>query len=73
MRMSSKIGNRRHLHTTAIGKVLLGRASAEGRGSADSPEGFAATDPHTLVTRALVMNELEWVRRQGYAIDNQEN
>jgi DNA-binding IclR family transcriptional regulator len=36
-------------------------------------KGLPRLTPHTLVSRALVLAELERVRRQGYAIDNQEN
>jgi IclR family KDG regulon transcriptional repressor len=73
VRMSSKIGNRRYLHSTAIGKVML----------ADMPDkevqrllrlkGMPKLTGETLTSKAAVMEELAKVRQQGWALDNQEN
>jgi len=73
VRMSSKIGNRRHLHTTAIGKVLLAALPHKDVLRLIRMKGLPRLTPHTLVTKTAVLAELERVRGQGFAIDNQEN
>jgi IclR family KDG regulon transcriptional repressor len=73
VRMSSKIGNRRHLHTTAIGKVLLAALPEKEMLRLLRLKGLPRLTPHSIVTRAALLLELEQVREQGYAIDNQEN
>jgi IclR family KDG regulon transcriptional repressor len=73
VRMSSKIGNRRHMHTTAIGKVLLAALPEKEMLRLVRIKGLPRLTPHTIVTRAALMLELDRIRAQGYAIDNQEN
>jgi IclR family KDG regulon transcriptional repressor len=73
VRMSSKIGNRRDVHTTALGKVMLA-------GMIDSEmlrlirlKGLPRLTPHSIVTKAALIAEVHRIREQGFAIDNQEN
>lgn len=73
VRMSSKIGNRRYPHSTALGKVLL----------ADLPEremlrlirgkGMPRFTSRTIANEQELIVELERVRTQGFALDNTEN
>ena len=73
VRMSSKIGNRRYLHSTALGKVMLAGLPEKELLRLIRIKGMPRLTPHTLVTRVAVVAEIERVRRQGYALDNQEN
>jgi IclR family transcriptional regulator, KDG regulon repressor len=73
VRMSSKIGNRRHLHTTALGKVFLASLPQKEMLRLIRMKGQPRLTPHTLVTKAALVEEIQKVRREGYAIDNQEN
>ena len=73
VRMSSKVGNRRHLHTTSIGKVLLAALPEKEVTRLLRLKGLPRLTPHSIVSRVALMQELERVRQQGYAIDNQEN
>jgi DNA-binding IclR family transcriptional regulator len=73
VRMSSKIGNRRHLHATALGKVLLAGMSDKEVARLIRLKGQPTLTPHTIATRTALLAELAKVRQQGYAIDNQEN
>lgn len=73
VRMTSKIGNRRYPHSTALGKVLL----------ADLPErevvrlirsrGMPKFTPATIIRESELIVELERIRAQGFAMDNMEN
>jgi IclR family transcriptional regulator, KDG regulon repressor len=73
IRMSSKVGNRRCLHTTAIGKVLLAALPEKEMLRLIRLKGLPRLTPHTIVSRTAVIAELDRVRERGYSIDNQEN
>jgi DNA-binding IclR family transcriptional regulator len=69
----SKIGQRGSLHSTALGKVLLGflpEAEASGMIKQIKLTPFTA---NTISSRAKLMDELKKVRRQGYAFDFRES
>ena len=73
VRMSSKIGNRRLLHSTALGKVFLAGLPEKEFLRLIRMKGLPKLTPHTLTQRADVIAEIARVRKQGYALDNQEN
>jgi DNA-binding IclR family transcriptional regulator len=73
VRMSSKIGNRRHLHTTAIGKCFLAGLPDKEVSRLIRLKGLPRLTANTLVTKTALLAELARVRKQGYAIDDQEN
>jgi IclR family acetate operon transcriptional repressor len=73
IRISSKAGGRRCLHTTAIGKVLLAALPEREMLRLIRLKGLARLTPHSIVSRAALITELERVRERGFAIDNQEN
>ncbi|MGA2262032.1 MAG: IclR family transcriptional regulator [Acidobacteriota bacterium] len=73
IRMTSKVGNRRYLHSTALGKVLLSGLPEKEVQRLIRIQGLPRLTPRTLVTRQALAAELELVRRQGYAMDNEEN
>ena len=73
VRMASKVGNRRYLHTTAIGKVLLAAMEDTSIGRLIRMKGLPSLTPHSLSSEEALMAELRKIRRRGYGIDNQEN
>ena len=74
IRMISKVGNRRYLHSTALGKVLLsGLPEKEIQRLLRIQGGLPRLTPRTLVSRQSLANELDQVRKQGFALDNEEN
>lgn len=73
VRVSSKVGNRRHLHATAAGKVILAGLPDRDILRLIKMKGMPRRTPSTLVTKEELMDEIERVRDQGYALDNQED
>lgn len=73
VRMSSKVGNRRHMHATALGKVFLASMPDKDVLRYLRLKGQPVLTPHTIATSAELLKELEKIRKQGFAIDNQEN
>lgn len=73
VRMSSKIGNRRYVHSTALGKVLLAGMPDKEVLRLIRMKGLPRLTGQTLTTRAALMGELQRIRQQGWALDDQEN
>lgn len=73
VRMSSKIGNRRYPHSTALGKVLLASLPEREMLRLVRSKGMPKFTPATIVREKDLIVELEKVRTQGYALDNLEN
>src|SRR5262245_17675780 len=70
IRMYSYIGSRAPIHCTAVGKVLLAYQSEE------RIENFLAQlkpyTQNTILRKDKLMEELRKIRKQGYALDNEE-
>ncbi len=73
VRMSSKIGNRRHLHSTALGKIFLAGLPEKEFLRLIRMKGLPRLTDQTLTSKPAVIEEINRVRKQGWAMDNQEN
>ena len=73
IRMFSRVGRRIPLYCTAIGKTLLAFLPVKDRESALKGVRLLAFTKKTITTRAALQAELERVREQGYALDDEEN
>ena len=71
-RLASRVGTRRSLHVTALGKALAAFLPLEHRESILSTVAFQPSTPKTIMNLVQFREELEKVRRQGYAVDNEE-
>jgi DNA-binding IclR family transcriptional regulator len=71
-RLSSRIGTRRSLHVTALGKALAAFLPAEPRESILSTIAFQQATPKTIMNLLQFRQELEKIQRQGYAVDDEE-
>lgn len=69
----SRIGRRVPLHSSAVGKALLAFRRAEELEAILKGYTFVVQTPATIRDKAALLAELERVRRQGYAVDDQEN
>jgi len=72
IRMASHIGARIPMYCTSLGKVILAHYPAD-RVEEIMRAGLSARTPHTITSAESLRAELERVRAQGYAIDDQEN
>lgn len=71
-RLSSRIGTRRSPHATALGKALVAFLHEEHREQALSGLNFQPLTPNTIMNLVQFRQELEKVRRQGFAVDDEE-
>ena len=72
LRTLQRIGRRAPLHSTGVGKVLLADWPAAAVAKLAADPGLEALTPHTLTSLDALHVELERVRSQGFAIDNEE-
>lgn len=72
MRVVQIIGARAPLHITAVGKIFLAEDGPEACGEYARRTGLPRYTENTLTDPEALARELEKVRRQGYASDNEE-
>jgi len=73
IQMHTWIGRRLEVHTTGIGKVLVAYATEETVQRVIQERGLKKITPKTITNAPKFLRELEKVRLQGYAIDDEEN
>jgi DNA-binding IclR family transcriptional regulator len=71
-RLSSRVGTRRSLHVTALGKALAAFLPAELRENVLNTITFQSATPRTIMNLLQFRRELEKIRQQGYAVDDEE-
>lgn len=72
VRSMQRIGNVAKMHCTGIGKVFLQDMSPEQIDNLISLHGLTRYTNHTITEKEQLMKELETVRANGYAFDNEE-
>lgn len=72
MRVVNIIGARAPLHVTAVGKLFLMEDGAEALRAYAARTGLPAYTKNTIHSLAALEREIDRVRRQGYALDNEE-
>ncbi len=60
------------MHCTGVGKLILSDFPEEKIDEMISRKGLAKYTEYTIVTKEHLMQELDTIRKQGYAYDNQE-
>jgi IclR family transcriptional regulator, KDG regulon repressor len=71
-RLSSRVGTRRPLHATALGKALAAFLPDELRDSILSTVSFQPSTQKTIMNMVQFRRELQKIRQQGYALDDEE-
>ncbi len=67
LRLFSRVGHRNHAHCTSTGKVLLAFLSEPERAAILDGRQLVAHTPHTITDRDRLEEELEAIRRRGWA------
>jgi IclR family KDG regulon transcriptional repressor len=73
IRMYSRVGRSVPLYCTALGKVLLAHADLAVRAAVLGSMRLVRHTPRTLTSRLALEAEFDKVRRQGFAMDNEEH
>lgn len=72
LRIFAEVGRRVPVHSTAVGKVALAALSPAAARAVLAGDELTARTPHTLTDPEQLLRELETVRGQGYALDDEE-
>jgi IclR family KDG regulon transcriptional repressor len=71
--VATKVGGRNPAYSSAMGKVLLAGLSQKELSDVLAMGPLIRSTPNTITEIPKLKNELEKVRKQGYAIDNEES
>jgi IclR family acetate operon transcriptional repressor len=70
--LDARLGGEMPLHCTGVGKILLAYQSEDSLIQIARTRGFPRFTPHTITSLANLRKELEQIREQGYALDQEE-
>ncbi len=73
IKMDTWVGRRMCVHSTSVGKALAAHLSKAEVEAIVREHGFRKRTPRTITTLHRFLAELERVRAQGYAVDDEEN
>ena len=73
LKMASRVGLRNPAHSCAVGKVLLADLSEEALEKFIKEKALFKRTANTITDPILLKEHLKLVRKQGYAIDDEEN
>jgi DNA-binding IclR family transcriptional regulator len=73
IRMDTWVGRRMRVHATSVGKALVAHIPQDRLEQIISEAGMERRTPKTITTLPKLLKELEKVRTQGYAVDDEEN
>ncbi|BBH23499.1 IclR family transcriptional regulator [Paenibacillus baekrokdamisoli] len=72
LRMSDKIGSKSPFHATATGKAIAAFLQEDQVRDMIAAQGLPRLTPNTITEESSFYKELEQVREQGFAVDNEE-
>lgn len=72
LRTPATVGRRTPAHSSSLGKCMLAGLSLDELTQALGPMELKRFTPRTIVTEQALVEELKAVRRQGYAVDDEE-
>lgn len=73
IKAQAKLGSRRNLHTTSLGKAILYAYSDDKMLSLLGPEPYSANTPLSKTTSIEILNDAKESRKRKYAIDDRED
>ncbi|MDB5084386.1 MAG: IclR family transcriptional regulator [Bacilli bacterium] len=73
IRMHSRVGTRAPVHCTGVGKAIIANLPFKQVREIIKTHGLARHTPNTYITEESLLEELQRVREQGYALDLEEN
>jgi DNA-binding IclR family transcriptional regulator len=73
IRMDTWVGRRMRVHATSVGKALVAHIAQGHLEKILAERGMEKRTAKTIITLPRLLKELERVREQGYAVDDEEN
>lgn len=72
-RVNTWVGRRMFLHSTSVGKCLLAGLPKHEVEAFVKQQGLKKRTPKTITTLTKLLGDLEHIKREGYAVDDEEN
>src|SRR5580692_9983760 len=72
-KVNTWVGRRMYLHSTSVGKSLLAWLQKQEMEAIVRQQGMKKRTPKTITAVSRLLADLELVREQGYAVDDEEN
>jgi DNA-binding IclR family transcriptional regulator len=72
-KVNTWVGRRMYVHSTSVGKALLAWLPKQEIEAIVRQHGMKKRTPKTIITLSRLLADLELVREQGYAVDDEEN
>lgn len=72
LKITQRIGKIAPMHSTGVGKLMLLNYDLKQLGNMITAKGLVALTPNTITTKDELLKELEKIKDQGYALDNEE-
>jgi len=72
LRTTQRIGSQAPMHCTGVGKVILSEFPESRIDEMIRLKGLTRYTSNTLVTKEMLLNELQLIRKRGYGYDNEE-
>jgi DNA-binding IclR family transcriptional regulator len=73
LRMASRVGSRNPAHSCAVGKILLADLPEETLAQIVQEKGLLKKTGNTITDFNQLKDHLKLIRKQGYAVDDEEN
>ncbi|MDF2676987.1 MAG: IclR family transcriptional regulator [Bacillota bacterium] len=72
LRITQRIGKIAPMHSTGVGKLMLLNYDVKQINNLVSVKGLSSLTPNTIIGKDELLKELEKIRIQGFALDNEE-
>lgn len=72
-KVNTWVGRRMFLHSTSVGKCLIAWLPKHDVEALVRQQGLKKRTPKTIITMTRLLSELERVKQEGYAVDDEEN
>ncbi|MGD9568445.1 MAG: IclR family transcriptional regulator [Sedimentibacter sp.] len=72
LRITQRIGKLAPIHSTGIGKLMLVNYDSRQLNQMIAVKGLKSLMPNTITSKEELLKELEKIKAQGYALDNEE-
>lgn len=73
LRMHSQVGKRAPMHCTGVGKVILAHLNEQEMLRIIEQKGLPKHTEYTITDKTVFLQQLDTIRKQGYALDLEEN
>lgn len=72
LKIFTQLGTRASLYCTGVGKMFLSQWNKQELEAYFKRTPLVPRTPHTLISRSTILDELKWIAKRGFSVDNEE-